>query len=126
MQVTVSVEIAGSGAKNLVVAEIDRSEPASAATLGLTLAEAKALLCEVQQQLVRAQVAMLLEAHRTCRLCGARRWVKDHRRVCFKSLFGGGEVAVPRLKGCGCDGSQPGATTLTLEGMRNGVAPELE
>jgi hypothetical protein len=128
MKITVSVEISDSDSagENIVVAEIDRRGPVNAASLGLTLAEAKGLLRKIQTGLVEAQLANHLEVERTCRICGKRRWVKENRPVCFKSLFGGIKLAIPRLKGCSCACSTSGTKTLTIEGMANWVAPELE
>ena len=40
-----------------MIAEVDRSGPLTVASLGLTLAEAKELLREVQRRLVQAQLA---------------------------------------------------------------------
>ncbi len=126
MKFTVSIKSHDSGAECVTVAELDRSGPVSAASLGMTLAEAKKLLRQVQRHLVQSQLSMHVEAQRTCRVCGARRWVKDNRTVCFKSLFGGVKVTAPRLHGCDCQASASGAQTLTIEGMANWVAPELE
>ena len=40
--------------------------------LGLSIAEAKALLATIQRQVVEAQVASWTERHRCCVACGAR------------------------------------------------------
>ena len=54
MNITVTVEISDSARERVVVAEFERDEKATAASLGLTLAGAKGLLCQLQHQLVNA------------------------------------------------------------------------
>lgn len=126
MKIIVSIEGPHTTSEQIVVAEINRNGPLTAATLGLTLAEAKEVLAEIQQQLVQAQMTAHVDLQRTCPECGIRRWLKDYRRVHFKSLFGSVRVTVPRLFGCGCDGAGSRARTLQLGGVTNWVAPELE
>jgi hypothetical protein len=50
---------------------IERSEEISPATAGLTLAEGKALLASLQQQVVTAQIQQHVEAIRSCSQCGS-------------------------------------------------------
>ena len=97
MKLTVSVAVSDSTGDNVVVAKLDRDGPVTAASLGLTLAEAKELLRGVQRQLVQSELALHVETQRTCRACGTRRQVKERRRARFKSLFGGVPVSVVRL-----------------------------
>ena len=126
MKLTVSVAVSDSTGDNVVVAELHRDGAVTAASLGLTLAEAKELLRGVQRQLVQAQLALHVETQRTCRACGTRRQVKERRRARFKSLFGGVPVSVARLRSCGCPDAASGAKTLIPEGLNRWVAPELE
>lgn len=51
--------------------------------LGLSIAEAKALLAAVQQRTVDAQVACWMERHRCCEACGQHRRTKGNHRVVF-------------------------------------------
>jgi len=51
--------------------------------LGLSIAEAKALLAAVQQQTVDAQVACWMKRHRCCETCGQHRRSKGSHRVVF-------------------------------------------
>lgn len=126
MKVTISLEIAGSNAESIVVAELDRDNALRAATLGLTLSEAKGILHEIQRRLAEAQLDAHLAAARICETCGSRRCIKDRHPVCFKSLFGAVGLSVPRLRRCQCSGQRSGAESLAVDGLVNWIAPEFE
>jgi hypothetical protein len=74
------------------------------ANLGLTLAEAKLLLAQVQQQLVAVQAHQHAKARPDCRSCGGRCHAKGWRPHRIATLFGEVRVKLPRLActGCGC------------------------
>ena len=57
MKVTVSIKISGSDTRNAVAADFERTGPLKAASLSLSIDEAKAMLWQVQQQIVEAQFA---------------------------------------------------------------------
>lgn len=74
VQVQVTIEHDGNDGDNeLLVADVACFERAhlSPETLGLTLAEGKALLAGVQQTLVTAQTNAYVEEHSECPHCGA-------------------------------------------------------
>jgi hypothetical protein len=78
---------------------------ADIANLGLTLAEAKLLLAQVQQQVVAEQANTHAMFRPDCRLCGATCChVKDRQPHRIATLFGEVRVRLPRLvcAGCGC------------------------
>ena len=56
--------------------------------LGLTLAEAKALLLAVQRQILGHQIAAFLASRMPCPTCGRSRGLKDHKTIVFRTLFG--------------------------------------
>ena len=74
------------------------------ANLGLTLAEAKLLLAQVQQQVVAEQANTHAMFRPDCRSCGATCHVKDWQPHRIATLFGEVRVRLPRLvcAGCGC------------------------
>jgi hypothetical protein len=74
------------------------------ANLGLTLAEAKLLLAQVQQQVVAAQAHHHAMLRPDCRSCGERYHAKGWRPHRIATLFGEVRVKLPRLAcaGCGC------------------------
>ncbi len=119
MRFTVLMQSDDGTSEPTVLAQIDRSGPVTAATLGLTLAESKGMLAEAQRELVQAQFAEYLAAHRMCKACGGRRTIKDYHRVTFKSLFGSVALRVPRVFGCRCDYDPEHARTVKVEGLDN-------
>jgi hypothetical protein len=60
----------------------------SAVALGLTLADAKALLAAIQRHLVQAEVADYCRERRGCPRCQEQRPMKDVRTRRLNSLFG--------------------------------------
>src|SRR5450755_2733867 len=56
--------------------------------LGLSIAEAKAILAAAQHQVVDVQVGSWTNRHRGCEACGARRPSKGSYSLIFMSLYG--------------------------------------
>src|SRR5438105_2725671 len=56
--------------------------------LGLSLAEGKQLLREVQRRVVQQQVTAFLAAQAACSTCGRQRSIKDHKMIGLRTLFG--------------------------------------
>src|SRR5437868_3340138 len=71
-------------------------------TLGLTLAEGKRILKDLQQIVVEAQVASFLVPKRPCPECGQPRCVKGHHTLLVRTVFGQLTVKSPRLHHCTC------------------------
>ena len=71
-------------------------------TLGLTLAEGKSILSEIQRLVVEAQTAECVTAHRHCPDCGQPRLSKGHHDLPLRTVFGKVRVASPRLLHCDC------------------------
>src|SRR5215831_9440054 len=66
--------------------------------IGLSLDEAKALLLELQRQVVTRQIAAFLATRATCSICSRPRGIKDHKTIVFRTLFG--NLSSP-ARGCG-------------------------
>ena len=126
MKFTILINSKDDSSAPLAVAQIVRTGPLTAASFGLTLAESKSLLANVQKELVESQLQYFVQEQRICTRCGTCRTLKDYHTVCFKSLFGGVKVRVPRLNGCSCEGPGTPAKTLKIDGLVNWVSPELE
>jgi hypothetical protein len=73
------------------------------ANLGLTLAEAKLLLAQVQQQLVAEQANAHATFRPDCRSCGGTCHVKDWEPHRIATLFGEVRLKLPRFLCAGCD-----------------------
>jgi hypothetical protein len=75
--------------------------------VGLTLAEAKALLAPLQRHIVEEQLTAYLAVRQRCSQCTQAFRHKDQHPVVFRTLFGNLEVSSPRWFHCAC---QPHAT----------------
>ena len=71
-------------------------------TLGLTLAEGKSILSEIQRLVVEAQTGECMTAHRHCPGCGQPRLSKGYHDLPLRTVFGKVTVASPRLRHCDC------------------------
>jgi hypothetical protein len=65
--------------------------------LGLTLAEAKALLKTLQQQLVERQATAFVAAEAQCNHCGKALGIKAYHTRTFRTLFGTVTLTSPRF-----------------------------
>ena len=98
----------------------------TAATLGLSLEEGKAVLAAVQRHLVTAQVDEHCRSRRRCDRCGAQRPLKDQRPRRLISLFGVVEVRAPRFGPCRCGVACRRSVTPVAEIMPDRCTPEYE
>src|SRR4051794_33706098 len=96
----------------------------TAATLGLSLEEGKAVLAAVQRHLVTAQVDEHCRSRRRCDRCGAQRPLKDRRPRRLTSLFGVVEVRAPRFGPCRCGVACRRSITPAAEVMPDRCTPE--
>jgi hypothetical protein len=80
----------------------DDSSGSAVSPLGLTLADAKAVLAETQRHLAQVQVADYCRDRRCWPHCQEQRPPKDIRTRRLSSLFGTVEVHGPRFKSCRC------------------------
>ena len=71
-------------------------------TLGLTLAEGKRILKDLQQIVVESQVASFLLPTRACPACGQPRCTKGYHTLSVRTVFGEPTVRSPRLVHCAC------------------------
>jgi hypothetical protein len=93
--------------------------------LGLTLAEAKALLLEVQRRVLGRQIAAFLASRTPCPTCGRSRGIKDHKTIVFRTLFVKLELMSPRLRRCPCQHTGQASSSPLVELLPEHTAPEL-
>jgi hypothetical protein len=98
----------------------------SADTLGLTQAQAKQLLAELQRHLVQAQTEEYCRSQRRCPRCGAQRPLKDRRPRQLRSLFGVVAVRAPRFAPCRCSPGHRPILSPIGEIMPDRCTPEYE
>jgi hypothetical protein len=110
------------------IAVVKRSDR-SLADLGLTLAEGRALLAEVQSLLVPEQTTGWLKSQMACHRCGSMLAHKDARSMVLRTVFGKVDVPSPRIWACSCvEGrGQPRRSLSPLcKALRQRVTPKLE
>jgi hypothetical protein len=100
----------------------ERGEEVTLGSIGLSLAEGKTILAEVQTQMVAAQIERHGQARRCCARCGRKLPNKGHYRSTFRSVFGNVAVRVRRVTACRGCGEKPAAPLFT---RRSSTAPEL-
>jgi hypothetical protein len=93
--------------------------------LGLTVAEAKTLLLELQRQVLSRQIAAFVAGRVACPTCGRARGLKDHKAIVFRTLFGKLELASPRPRRCPYQHSGPASSSPLAELLPEHTAPEL-
>jgi hypothetical protein len=105
-----------------------KREDLTPTTLGLTLAEGKAILKGLQEVVVQQQLAASLEAQRPCAYCGHRQRSKRYHTTQIRSVFGTIPVHSLRLYQCLCQ-SDPSDTARTFSPLAvrlpEPVTPEL-
>ena len=104
----------------------DESAGSVVKPLGLTLADAKALLAAIQRHLVQAEVADYCRERRCCPRCQEQRPLKDVRSRRLNSLFGTVEVRAPRFKPCRCSVRSRRTLTPVVEIMADRCTAEYE
>src|SRR3984893_18145342 len=77
-------------------------------TAGLTLAEGKQILKQVQQVVIDEQVQTCMAQHRQCAICGELLSPKGHHQIKRRTVFGKLQIRSPRLRRCLC--SEGGGT----------------
>ena len=103
---------------------IEREEEISPATVGLTIAEGKALLASLQEQVVTAQVQQHVVTIKYCPQCGNAFRTKGHYQSTLRSVYGTVGMRIRRLRACPCSGSQAQSFS-TLFTNKSPITPEL-
>ena len=98
MKLVIQVVVGDEGAEeSIVVGTIERDEVLQASTLGLRLAESKALLEGLQREIVQRQFRAHWQRQRVCDACGVPRAIKDYHPIRFRRLFGSIVLRMPRV-----------------------------
>jgi hypothetical protein len=93
--------------------------------VGLTLAEAKALLSALQQQIVERQAATFLAMCRHCQACGTPLRSKGQHTITLRTLFGTITLSSPRLRHCPCAPHETATLSPLTALLPEHTAPEL-
>src|SRR4051794_41014183 len=104
MKITVQITVQSDETEAEVVREVACLErgPLQPETLGLSLAEARAILAGLEQTLVEQQSAAFIAQQRRCPQCGRERACKGHHQIVFRTPFGKLKLDSSQLYGCPC------------------------
>jgi hypothetical protein len=94
-------------------------------TLGLTLAEGKMILNDLQQIVVERQVSSSLLLKQACPDCGQRRCSKGNHTLSLRTVFGQLTVRSPRMHHCVCRPHGTKTFSPLAELLPNHTLPEL-
>jgi hypothetical protein len=93
--------------------------------LGLTLAEAKQLLSQLQQHVVAHQASVFVTPRSHCAACGAPLQRKEETTRVLRTLFGTVTLTSPRLYHCGCQTHATATFRPLTELLTESTTPEL-
>jgi hypothetical protein len=93
-------------------------------TLGLSVAEGKAILREVQNFVASQQTLEYLERQRNCPHCGQRYHSKDTGTSTLETVFGPVAVPNPRWERCSCQAEGPKTFRPMATWLKGRTSPE--
>jgi hypothetical protein len=94
-------------------------------TLGLTLAEAKTMLKDLQQLVVERQTSAHLASQQRCPDCDQSRSIKGYHDLALRTLFGKLTIKSPRLHHCPCRPHKTKTFSPLAELLPQHTSPEL-
>ncbi len=105
------------------LASLDR-ETEGLEDIGITLAEAKALLVRLQKQVVEQQITTYLNTRNQCPHCAQAFRHKDQHSVIFRTLFGNLKFSSPRWFHCDCQPHESRTFSPLAELLTEHCSPE--
>jgi hypothetical protein len=106
------------------IASLERTE-LKPETLGLTLAEGKAILREVQRVVVEQQSGEFVAAQRPCSVCGQPRTGKGYHDLPMRTVFGRITIQSPRFLHCHCEPHETRSFSPLAQVLPERTTPEL-
>ncbi len=94
--------------------------------VGLSLAESKQLLKQLQTIIVQHQAEDYTRNHRSCPHCLKQRRIKDHYSIQYRTLFGIVSVPSQRLYHCACADSDTQTFSVLKDWLSDYNSPELQ
>jgi hypothetical protein len=119
------VVIAEDGSQDIRDIQSIERQDVTPETLGLTLAEGKALLKDIQQIVVQQQISSGLAPCRPCPDCGQSRRSKGYHDLSLRTVFGHLTVKSPRLHHCDCGAHDTATFSPLAELLPDHTTPEL-
>jgi hypothetical protein len=102
-----------------------RREELALETLGMSVAEGKAILHGVQDFMAAQQVIEDLNRKRACPTCGRRYHSKDSGTTPVSTVFGRVQVSNPRWNRCACQTEGPKTFRPVRSWLNGQTSPEL-
>jgi hypothetical protein len=119
------VAIADNGQEQVYeIASLQRTE-LQLETLGLTLAEGKTILREIQRVVVERQVAECLEPYRHCAACGQPQRGKGQHDLRMRTVFGKMTIPSPRIVYCDCQPHETKSFSPLAQLLSERTTPEM-
>ena len=106
------------------VACVERDE-LTPASLGLSIADSKAILQGIQEVVVEWQMHAYLNSQRHCPQCGKLRHRKGSHHTVFRTVFGDLPVESPRFTHCPCQAHETESFSPLAELLPEHTTPEL-
>jgi hypothetical protein len=122
IQVVITTDDGQSETRDLTCLEREHLTPT---TLGLTLAEGKAILKALQTVVTERQMTTYVETQRLCPHCGTLRRRKGYHRMQLRTLFGTLPLQSPRLHQCACQPHTTKTYSPLAAVLREHITPEL-
>lgn len=94
-------------------------------TLGLSLAEGKAILQDIQQFVVECQASSFVASHKHCPACGQPRPSKGYSALAMRTVFGKVTLKSERLHHCGCQSHETKTFSPLAELLPEHNTPEM-
>jgi hypothetical protein len=107
------------------VITLERKPTLTPDRLGLSLAESKQVLHEMQQILVAHQTATYVADQRKCPDCGVERKCKGTHKLVYRTLFGKLKIESPRFYTCPCQKRETRSISPLADVLKDRTAPEL-
>lgn len=107
------------------VVSFQRNGDLTAATLGLTLQEAKEVTSNIQRVMTTHQLKKFLNSKQVCSCCNKKRTIKDYCNITYRTLFGKLKLKSPRLNQCSCKKGQTKTFSPLADLLPERISPEL-
>lgn len=107
------------------IATLEREDLISPATFGLSIAEGKQILENLQRQIVATQVQHHNANLKSCFRCGKNFRTKGYYQSTLRSVYGNVPMRVRRIRGCACMGTEKRSYS-TIPTRKNLITPELK
>jgi hypothetical protein len=127
MKITVQITVQSDEGQAEVVQEVAQLErgPLQPETLGLSLAEARAILAGLERTMAERQAAEFIDQKRPCPCCGRQRACKDRQSIVYRTPFGKLKLDSPRLYRCRCESEARESFSPLAECLPERTSPEL-